>query len=128
MNIRVLIADPERELLDAYRDYLSGQDFEVQTAPSGQNCVDKLQSWRPNVLILEPDMPDGWGDKILKTVREDPLASRVPVLILSRCDSKAIDYPVREYHVKPFSLAKLTRGIRKAVMEPSIEYCENYDR
>jgi len=118
MSIRVLVADPERELLDAYRDYLLGQHFEVQAASDGQVCLDMLQNWQPNVLVLEPDMPDGWGEKILQAVCENPATCRMPVFILSRCDSKqAIKYPVREYYVKPFPMAELTRGIRNAVME-----------
>ena len=112
MVIRVLIADPEQALLDAYHDYLSRQGFEIETVTGGQECVERLCDWRPDVLVLEPDLPNGWGNKILDLLRQNS-ESNVPVLILSRRDSVSVDPPVYECHVKPFAMAELTRSIRK---------------
>lgn len=114
MSTRVLLVDPEEILLDTYRDYLTAHGFDVEAASAGPDALSKLRLWKPDVLILEPDMPGGCGDKILEEVRNHPELWGVPVLILSRRDRKVVTYPVREYHVKPFSLAALVKSIRVA--------------
>ncbi len=115
MDIRVLIADPERELLDAYRDYLIGQGFDVETASSGRDCVNKLRSIRPDCLVLEPDMADGWGDRILEAACAERPA--IPVLVLSRQDAGPVDHRVCKFHVKPVSMIELAGSIRKAAAQ-----------
>jgi DNA-binding response OmpR family regulator len=67
-------------------------------------------------------MPDAWGEKILDQLRQHPEQHRVPVLILTRRDRAVIVYPVREYHVKPLSMAELAHSIRIAVEEGSPEH------
>lgn len=117
MDIRVLLTDPEAALLDTYRDYLVRHGFDVAIATTGADCVAKLHEWKPHVLVLEPDMPDGWGKRILDEVGHQPDLQRMPVLILSRRDQPQIAYPVREYHVKPFSMAQLANSIRAIANE-----------
>jgi len=41
--IRVLIADRNESLLKSYREYLSPNGFEVMTATSGLECIERLQ-------------------------------------------------------------------------------------
>ncbi len=110
MNIRVLLVDPESDLLDNYYDFLIREGFDVQTAANGQDCLQKLREWVPNVLVLEPDMPNGSGGKILDEVSK----YATEVIILSRLDRDSVSHshPVRAYHVKPFSLSELANSIR----------------
>lgn len=115
MGIRVLIVDPDESLLDSYRDYLTAHGFEVETESAGAHALSKLQAWKPDALVLEPDIPDGWGEEILDQLREHPEQRRLPVLILSRRDRKVIAFPVLEYYVKPMSMGELAHSIRSAV-------------
>ena len=114
MMLRVLLTDPDQALLDSYEAFLSRSGFDVATAATGPQCLKALREWSPDVLVLEPDMPNGWGEQILKEVRERPETRCIPVLILSRRDRRAIAYPVQEYHVKPFSLGQLAHSVRSA--------------
>jgi DNA-binding response OmpR family regulator len=117
MSIRVLIVDPDESLLDSYRDYLTAHGFEMESASTGSEGLSKLRTWKPDALVLEPDMPDDWGEKILDQLRQHPEQHCVPVLILTRRDREVIVYPVREYHVKPLSMGELAHSIRIAVKE-----------
>lgn len=115
-TIRVLLADPEPQLLFAYRQFLETKGIEVATASDGKVCLSKLSEWQPDVLVLEPETPQQWGEEVLDRLRH-PQERRVPVLILSRRDRTAIAYPVHEYYVKPVSLVELVRSIRIAVTD-----------
>lgn len=113
MNTHVLIAEPDELLAECYERYLLRQGFEVETAINGPQCVEKLQARRPDVLVLEPDLGDGWGDKLLKLLREHAQLNCVPVLILSRHNVKPFEYPVCEYYVKPFPMTTLAASIQR---------------
>ncbi len=66
MSIRVLIAEPDEALLQAFHDYLSEEGFELNTATTGNECAEKLADFAPDVLVLEHDLPDGWSDRLLE--------------------------------------------------------------
>lgn len=112
-RIRVLLADPEKQLLSTYRQFLETQGFEVATASSHKACLRKLKEWKPDVLVIEPDTPHEWGADILARLNNVDERS-IPVLILSKRDRQPVAYPVREYHVKPYSMVELARRIRAA--------------
>lgn len=115
MSIRVLIVDPDQSLLDSYHDYLTIHGFEVESASTGSEGLSRLRTWKPDVLVLEPDMPDAWGEKILDQLRQVPGEHCIPVLILTRRDRATLAHPVREYHVKPLSMGELAHSIRSVV-------------
>jgi DNA-binding response OmpR family regulator len=111
MKTRVLIAEPDELLAECYERYLLRQGFDVETAVSGPQCVEKLRSCRPDVLLLEPDLGDGWGDRLLALLRERFDGHCVPVVILSRHNATPFEFPVCEYYVKPFPMTTLANSI-----------------
>ena len=114
MTTRVLIADPDEALLDSYRAYLSRKSFEIATATTGRSCLFMLREFRPDVLVLEPDLPGDWGTKLLELMRNDRNVPCVPVVILTRNDHAADQFPVRQSYVKPLSMTRLVETIRQA--------------
>ena len=83
MSIHVLIADSDEYLLDNYREYLEQHGFEVTTVTTGLECVERLRDCAPDVLVLEPSIPWGWGDGVLAMMHEDPDIPLVPVIVLT---------------------------------------------
>ena len=127
MPTRVLIADPDGSLLAAYRDFLSRNGFDVLTAPDGLRCLKGLRCFKPDVLILELDMPWGGGIGVLEVMHEHSDVPLVPVLVLtSRQDPESLEEVtafkmVSRYHVKPLApdqLAKLIRTIEEESLLP----------
>lgn len=114
MGVRVLLADPEEMLLEAYQGFLSRRGFEVETAASGPVCVAKLHSWKPDILVLEPEMPNGWGERILAEVARTDASERASVLILTRSEQSTIPHPACALHLKPLSMVDLVDSIRAA--------------
>lgn len=116
-TIRVLIADPDESLLAMYRELLSREGFEVVTATTGLECVARLREQRPDVLVLEPQLPWGGGDGVLATMREVPDLALVPVMILTSCrDPRVLDhvapFPISDYQAKPLAAQGLAGSIR----------------
>jgi DNA-binding response OmpR family regulator len=115
---KVLIADPDESLLIHYQEFLAHDRFRVETATSGLECVEKLRSFAPHVLVLEPELPWGRGEGVLARMHQDADLPRVPVVVLShRLDGARLnsmnEFEVSAYYVKPLSAQDLGRCLRR---------------
>lgn len=123
MAIRVLIADPDRTLLAAYQARLSQEGFEVRTVTNGLDCLDALYRSKPDLLVLEPEMPWGGGEGVLDVMHDVYELLLVPVFIITSPENLAsMDvkrFPlVSHTQTKPVGPDELVRLIRHIADEP----------
>ena len=126
MLVRVLIADPDEYLLNTYRDYLEPHGFEVATATTGLECVERLRECTPNVLVLEPSIPWGWGDGVLAMMYEESEIPLVPVIVLTYGRDRGVLYrlapfKIADYQVKPLRPKHLAEQIRAIAEQQNFE-------
>jgi DNA-binding response OmpR family regulator len=74
---RILLAEIDPELVPEYHEALVDDGHDVQVVPDGIECLAKLRQWRPDLLILNPDLPWGYGDGVLACMRAENLDTRV---------------------------------------------------
>jgi len=121
MSIRVLVTDPDESLLAVCEQSLTQDGFRVFTAATGADCLQKLREYAPHVLVLEPELPDALGERVIQLVRDASHVSMVPVVVVSRHEREQsvipLDFPVWAYHVKPVSMDQLAESIRTAAEE-----------
>ena len=80
---RILIADDNQancELLDAY---LADLDCEVDFAVDGQDTLDKVQSFQPDLLLLDIMMPKLNGFEVCQQIKSAPELKRTMVLMVT---------------------------------------------
>lgn len=80
---RILIADDNvanRELLEAY---LTEIDCEIETSVDGQDTLDKIASFNPDIVLLDVMMPKLSGFEVCKQIRDNPATARVMVLMVT---------------------------------------------
>ena len=82
MSLRVLLTDADPVLLSIYRAFLVDQRIEVHTAANALDCLEELWQCRPDVLVLDADLPCGSGLAVLVLMSEDITIPAVPVLLL----------------------------------------------
>lgn len=119
-SIRVLIADPNEVLRAVYREFLNREGFRVATAATALECVGHLRRFRPEVLVLEPELPMGGGDGVLALMHEDPQIASVPVVVLTRGRDentleRVLDYPIDAIQSKPLPPSHLAGEIRSVL-------------
>lgn len=88
---RILVADDDRFYLRIFSDLINGLGFESLTASNGLEAMEKVRTFRPDVLIIDVVMPGMDGFEVTKRLKEDPSTMHLPVLIvtsLSDRDSK----------------------------------------
>jgi DNA-binding response OmpR family regulator len=119
-HARVLLADPDEQLVAAYAKELSAAGFEVQTVTDALECVERLKHFNPDLLVLEPAIPWGQGDGILSYMREEADVPLVPVLVLT-CGTDLLDdyqlprFPVLERHQKPLAPEALVTCVKHLI-------------
>jgi carbon storage regulator CsrA len=126
MPARVLIADSDQYLLDSYRKYLEQQGFDVVTATTGLECVERLRDSVPDALVLEPSIPWGWGDGVLAMMQEEPDIPSVPVIVLTYGRDRGVLYrlapfKIDDYQVKPLRPQRLAERIRAVAKRRTFE-------
>jgi two-component system OmpR family response regulator len=112
---RVLVVDDEPNITDLVAMALRYEGFEVETAATGRAALTAVESFRPELLVLDVMLPDLDGFTV--TERLKATRNGVPILFLTARDE--VEDKVRgltlggdDYVTKPFSLEELVARIR----------------
>ncbi len=110
----ILVVDDEPQILRVMRASLPPRGYEVVTARSGQEALDRIQKEMPNLIILDLVMPEMSGLEVCRQVRE---FSSIPILVLSAKGSEhdkvtALDFGADDCITKPFSMDELLARVR----------------
>jgi len=88
----ILLVDDDADFLTATTLVLEKSGFTVQTCMSAKECLAKLKSTRPDLIILDVMMEsDHSGFDLCRELKRDPDTKEVPVLMLTAVDQK---YPL----------------------------------
>jgi two-component system KDP operon response regulator KdpE len=113
----ILVVDDEPQIRRVMRATLTAQGYAIVEARDGQEALEKLQSERPDLVILDVNLPVMDG---LETCRAIRAGSNVPVIMLTvrsaeKDKVRALDAGADDYIVKPFGIQELLARIRAAL-------------
>ena len=115
---RVLVVDDDAVIRQLITVNLELEGFEVETAEDGQDCLDKVKAFAPDVITLDIMMPrmDGW--EAATALRDDDETASIPVVLLSaraqQADlSRGDKIGVEAYLTKPFDPDELIKTVRR---------------
>ncbi len=114
---RVLVVDDDEVIRQLIAVNLTLEGFEVETATDGQDCLERVQVVRPDVVTLDVMMPclDGWVTA--HRLRTEEATSHIKVvLITARAQDddrrRGLGIGVDAYLTKPFDPAELIEVVR----------------
>ena len=82
-SVTVLVADPDPAQQQRVIECLRPR-FRVITASTLAETSQMIVQYRPGVLLLELDMPDGDGKQLIKTIRETPALRPMKICCVTR--------------------------------------------
>ena len=109
---RVLIADDDANIREVLRLFLVGKGYLVSTVESGQEALDAVPMFRPDVIVVDMVMPGLTGSDVLKALRRGGVT--VPVILISAYDWVG-DAGFFRTMTKPFNLRILAEAVASAV-------------
>lgn len=120
MSVKVMIADDHSMIREGLKQLLELEgDFEVVAeACDGLECIDKLASVIPDILLLDINMPNMNGLEVLQKLKEKKIKVRVLVLTVHNEVEyllKAVDIGVNGYLLKDSESAELKKAILAVV-------------
>lgn len=116
----ILVVDDETQITRVLRTSLSSHGYAVRTAGDGDEAMEVMRSWPPDLVITDLSMPNMGGLELCRRIRAK---SQVPIIVLSvRGEEKAkvdaLDAGADDYVTKPFGmnelLARVRAGLRRA--------------
>ena len=120
-NIKVLIADDEKDVLEIMEKKVAAAGYQVVTAMDGEEAWEKIKTESPDVILLDLTMPKVDGLTVLKNLRENPPSVKwQPVIIISARDElddmkKGFSLEADHYITKPCDMGVVLRSIRLMV-------------
>ncbi len=120
---RVLYVEDAEVIRDTVSRLLEVYGYEVAYAKNGQEGVEKVLSWKPDVVLMDLRMPIMDGYKAIQEIKFDPRTRHIPVFVVSAWSSKKERDQAKlagadEFFVKPPDLNRLIEAIENAVANP----------
>ena len=114
MSSKILVVDDEKQIADIIKFNLEKEGYITQTANDGQEGIDKINQWNPDLVILDIMMPIKDGFQVLKEIRVN---YHQPVIMLTAKEEEVdkilgLELGADDYVVKPFSMRELIARVK----------------
>jgi len=113
----ILVVDDEPQITRVLKTTLASHGYSIRTARDGDEAVQLMKEWPPDLLITDLRMPNMDGLALCRHVRA---SSEVPIIVLSvrgeePTKVQALDAGADDYVTKPFSVNELLARVRAAL-------------
>lgn len=123
----IFIIDDEIQIRRFLKISLGAYGYSVKEAENGLDGYRGIFDYKPDLIILDLELPDINGLALLKKIRE---SSTIPIIILTVCDNEIdkinlLDNGADDYLTKPFSVGELNSRIKVALRHNISTYLNN---
>ena len=115
-NNKILIADDNQANCELLEAYLASVDCEVQVAVDGQDALDKVAQFEPDLILLDVMMPKLSGFEVCETLKENPATRRIMVLMVTALNERgdierAVQAGTDDFLSKPVNQVELIKRV-----------------
>ena len=117
MTKRILVVEDQEDLRGVLRDLLTGSGYEMLEAPDGQAGIDKARAEKPDLILMDIQMPVMDGYDATRHIKAAPECAKIPIIAVSSFAMKGDEEKARasgcdHYVTKPYSPMQLLKTVR----------------
>lgn len=128
MSSTVLLAEDDPFNLKLLEEVCGAAGYRVLSAVDGSQVLDIVARERPDLVLLDVNMPGMDGFEVLQVLKSDPVMSSIPVLMMTAVDDigakqRGIELGAEDYITKPYRVFEVQQRIKntlKRMIPPSI--------
>lgn len=114
---KLLAVDDNRTILHVLKDGLEREGFDVRTASSGVEALERVLVEKPDVILLDIVMPGVTGYEVCRVLRNDPHTANIPIIMVTatvqdKVRQEGKDAGARDIWAKPLNVSDIARQIR----------------
>jgi two-component system alkaline phosphatase synthesis response regulator PhoP len=118
---RILIADDNEANVELLEAYLSGLGHDIEIAIDGQDTLDKVVSFQPDLILLDIMMPKLSGFEVCQKLKEDSRTSRIMILMVTALNElgdieRAVEAGTDDFLSKPVNKVELVKRVENMLM------------
>ena len=115
-SLKVLIVDDEPQNVDLLGEYLSS-NYEVISTYSGSDALEKVESEKPDIILLDVMMPIMDGYEVCKRLKSDPSSQFIPIILITALSGRknkieGIESGADEFLTKPVDRLELLTRVK----------------
>ncbi len=125
MAHKLLLADDSITIQKVVELVLAEEDFEIRSVGNGEDAFNELETFRPDIVLADIEMPRMNGYQLCEKIKQDPATSGIPVILLAGAfepidEGVAKKVGADDSVIKPFESHELISKINAALtMAPS---------
>jgi DNA-binding response OmpR family regulator len=115
---RILIVDDDVDICKMLQFYFTNLGYEVQVTYTGAGAIRSVGDVRPDLIVLDIQLPDSNGYTIARTLRADRYTASIPIIFLSAHSGKeervaGLELGADDFIAKPFDAQELRLRIER---------------
>ena len=114
---KILIADDNQANVELLEAYLADVPCEVEIAVDGQDTLEKVASFRPDLILLDVMMPKLSGFEVCQKLKDDPGTNEIMILMVTALNElgdiqRAVDAGTDDFLSKPVNKVELLKRVQ----------------
>lgn len=127
---KILVIEDTELMQSMIRDILTKEGYEVYSAYSGEEGLDKIPAIKPDLIILDIVMPGMSGFDVCRILRADESNNLTPIIMLTAQVSEddkliGLELGADDYIIKPFNSRELVSRVRNTLVRIERNRCAN---
>ena len=121
--MKILVVEDEEVLAKVLQEKLIKSGYDVDIAGDGEEALSKVESFKPNVIVLDLLLPKKNGFEVLETLKRDSALKMIPVIVVSNLgeDSdikRSLALGAADYYVKSeHPINEIVEKIKNVLLE-----------
>lgn len=125
-SYKILIADDNQANVELLEAYLAGIDCDTEIAVNGQDTLDKVASFKPDLILLDVMMPKLSGFEVCKQLKAEPSTKGIMILMVTALNElgdieRAVAAGTDDFLSKPVNRIELTKRVENMLRLKNVE-------